>query len=258
MRLRRRYGLALVISRRGQPLSLTAGAAVLVAALTGCGGAAHRSTTTTVTRSAGALGSVSIAATVRPSGAGTDARPQPVSVDLALRIDSRMRVEAPLVQSIDIDFPAGTRFGGATLPSCGRPRLARLGPSGCPAGSITGRGHASALIDTAHSPLTLTLVNGGASSALLYVAMDNPARVRQAVVGQITPAGGGYRVHLALPKDLQIVAGVAVALQRLELHAGREGWLATSACSGGAWRYRAAVRFADGTSTAAVASVPCH
>jgi hypothetical protein len=227
--------------------------------IAGCGGSGHQEhRPQPVTRAAGPLGRITIDAGVTPDTPGTPSRPRPVRLDIALTISGSAGVDAPLVHSVVVDLPGGTRYGGAAVPGCALATLRRQGPAGCPAASIVGHGRGVARVDTSPSPVALTVINGGSRHAYIWTAMDNPARVRAVIDGIVTPAAaGGYRLALTIPMSLQIVAGVPVALQRLRLQAQAGGWLATTGCSGGQWRYRARVTFVDGEHAAAAARVPC-
>ena len=70
--------------------------------------------------------------------------------------------------------------------------------------------------------------------------------------------GGGTRLALTIPEELQIVGGVPIGLRELRLHAGRGDWLTTTACpDDGAGPTRARRRFADGTTASYADDVPC-
>jgi hypothetical protein len=93
--------------------------------------------------------------------------------------------------------------------------MSRSGISGCPKGSIMGKGSAVAFADTVLTYPKITVDNGDRSTVYLWTVMTNPARVQAPVVGKITKAGGkwAYKLELTVPRALQIVAGVPIALR---------------------------------------------
>jgi hypothetical protein len=85
------------------------------------------------------------------------------------------------------------------------------------------------------------VVNGGARRVVAYTVLNNPARVQTPVIGKISKLSGrwSYRLHIVIPKVLQVVAGVPLVLQSLNLTWGE----------GTGWRQRTARRAATGSST---------
>ena len=57
--------------------------------------------------------------------------------------------------------------------------------------------------------------------------LNNPARVQDPVPGVITRLHGNYTYHLhvTIPQDLRVVAGVPIKLTLLHIVAGRGKWL---------------------------------
>jgi len=191
---------------------------------------------------------------VTPTRAGTPERPQGVTLDLRLALGSPDDVEPPLATRADVRLPDGTRYDGAGHPACSAARLARAGPAGCPDGSIVGHGTAVADADTSRSEGTITVVNGGADALFLFTTLEHPVRVQAVVPGTIRRG----RLRLTFPEELQVVAGVPLALRELAVRAGRDDWLATTACpASGAWEVEAAVSFDDGSRATRAETVPC-
>jgi hypothetical protein len=58
-------------------------------------------------------------------------------------------------------------------------------------------------------------------------------------VGNIKPASGkyGYTLTTAVPKNLQLVAGIPVELTNLTVTVGHGAIIATTGCPGGKWPY---------------------
>jgi hypothetical protein len=201
-----------------------------------------------------AVSVLGVQAAVTPARAGTPERPQGVTLDLALELGSPGDVEPPLATRADVVLPEGTRFDGGAVPACRRATLARKGPRGCPGGSVVGEGTAVADADTSRSEGTIAVVNGGADAVFLFTTLTNPVRVQAVVPGTIRDG----RLRLTFPEELQVVAGVPLALRELRIRAGRDGWLATTACPAGGWRIDAAVEFDDGTRAERAETVPCE
>ena len=145
------------------------------------------------------------------------------------------RNRAPIITGFDLWFPPGSQYNGARYPSCSPNKLDAGGPAACPKGSIMGSGEGIAFAASTTTRPKITVVNGGAKEVLFYVVMNNPARVRKAVIGHITKVSGKFAYHLSavIPQELRVVAGVPIKLTSLKITAGKGKWLAiTSAPSG--------------------------
>lgn len=204
---------------------------------------------------------VHISPKVTPNKAGTRAHPQGIHLDVRLKIVYPKGYEPPLVDSVDVWFPKGGLYNGGKFPSCSYRRLNALGPKGCPKASIMGHGRGVATADTNFTYPKITIVNGGQHVAYGYTVLNNPARVQTPVVGRITKLTGpySYKLHLTIPKILQVVAGVPIVLHSLHLSAGRADWLATTYCPPShRWAYHAVTRFNDGEALQTSGSVGCH
>lgn len=235
----------------------------VIATLAGCGGSSDRGTArrAAATGAAGPISSIEIDASVTPSQAGTDARPQPIRVGLDLRLGAPRDVDPPQLSYADVELPTGIRYGGGGLPSCPQETLESDGVDGCPAGSVVGHGTAVVLVDTARTEARITVVNGGADKLFYYTVMDHPARVAAPIVGTVTKldAPWAYRLHLVVPRKLQVVAGVPVALRRLKVSAGTGTWLASTSCPDDhTWDVRALAAFENGERIDRQASVGCR
>jgi hypothetical protein len=198
---------------------------------------------------------------VTPDTAGTPAHPQGVHLDVRLTIAYPKGYEPPLVDSIDVWFPKGGLYSGGKFPSCSYRRLNALGPRGCPSGSIMGHGNGVATADTNFTYPKITIVNGGQHVAYGYTVLNNPARVQTPVVGQITKLSGrySYRLHLVIPKILQVVAGVPIVLHSIHLSMGRGDWIATTYCPPGRqWAYHAVTHFDNGQALQTNGTVGCR
>lgn len=199
---------------------------------------------------------------VTPNKAGTPKKPRGVKIGVTAYIDMPADYDPPLVESVDVWFPKGGLYNGAKHPRCSESTLNRHGPSKCPRGSIMGRGRATARADDVPTFPQITVVNGGSKRVYFYTVMTNPARVQTPVVGKITKLRSSrwsYRLHATIPRKLQIVAGVPIHLQKLQVSAGKGDWLATTSCPPSKrWPYHAEVTFNTGQVIKHDGSVACR
>jgi hypothetical protein len=226
-------------------LGLAVGAVALVAAPSG----AQDPPVTTVTAEA----------KVTPAKPGTKKKPRGVKLKVDVHWDTPGDVEKPVVQKATVMFPKGSKYNGGKFPKCSANTMARKGINGCPKGSIMGKGSAVAYADTVMTYPKITVVNGGRKSVYLWTVMTNPARVQAPVPGKITKAGGkfAYKLELTVPRSLQIVAGVPIALKDFSISAGKQDWLATTGCPGGEWPFEGETFFDNGTSSTFASSAKC-
>jgi hypothetical protein len=198
---------------------------------------------------------------VTPNKAGTRAHPQGVHFELRIKIGIPENYTPPLVRTVDVWLPRGGLFNADHYPTCSKRRLDALGPSGCNKNSIMGHGTGVAQADTTFSYPTITVVNGGPRVVYFYTVLNNPARVQEPVPGQVTKLSGrwSYRLHIAIPENLQIVAGIPLVLQSLHVEAGRGDWLATTYCPPNhRWAYHALTAFDNGQTIVTDGSVACR
>jgi hypothetical protein len=204
---------------------------------------------------------MTVDATVSPNKAGTKKRPQGVKLAFTAKFSIPEAYDPPLVDKVTVLFPKGGLYNGAKFPKCSESTLSRKGVSGCPKGSIMGRGRGTAMADTVPTYPKITIVNGGARRVYFYTVMTNPARVQAPVVGKITKLGGrwSYRLEADIPRSLQIVAGVPIVLHELTMSGGRKDWLATTSCPPSKkWPYHAEGLFTNGETIVYDDSVPCR
>jgi hypothetical protein len=228
--------------------------AVVVAALAGGAAIALGQGTSPIT--------MTVDAKVTPNKAGTKKKPQGVKLAVTAKFDIPEAYDPPLVDRVTVLFPKGGLYNGAKYPKCSETVLARKGVSGCPKGSIMGKGSGKAMADDVPTYPKVTIVNGGARRVYFYTVMTNPARVQAPIVAKVTKLGGGrwsYRVEADIPRSLQIVAGVPIVLHELTLSGGKGDWLATTSCPADKrWRYHAEGVFTTGETIVYDDSVPCR
>lgn len=199
-------------------------------------------------------------ATVSPSKAGTKKKPQPVKLKVNVKWDTPGDVEKPVIERGVVLFPKGSLYNGGKHPKCSESVLSRGGPDDCPKGSIMGTGSGTAFADQDITRPKITVVNGGANMVYLYTVLQNPARVQAPVPGKITKMSGkwAYKLELTVPRNLQIVAGVPIALSTLTVNAGKGDWLATTSCpSSKKWEYEVETFLSTGGSSKTASSVAC-
>ena len=198
---------------------------------------------------------------VTPNKAGTPSKPQGVRLSGTAWMEMPGDYEPPLVQNIDVWIGPGGRYQGGKHPACSLTVLSRRGPRACPRGSLMGDGTATATADTVPTFPKITIVNGGQSKIYFYTVMTNPARVQAPVVADIKPATGrwAYKIHATIPRNLQIVAGIPILLEKLKMQAGRGDWIVTTSCpSSKRWIYHAEVTFKTGQVIKYDGNVPCR
>lgn len=178
--------------------------------------------------------------------AGSPSHPQGVKLTTALSWEGLKPSNAPTINKIELWFPTGTRYNGASYPSCSYARLNAAGPTACPKSAVMGSGVATAFADTVVTRPRITVVNGGADRVYFYTVLNNPARVQVPVIGQITRLRGRFAYHLSatIPPRLLVVAGVPIRFTALQVSAGRGTWLATTAPPAG---IKVVTSFSDGT-----------
>lgn len=166
---------------------------------------------------------------------GSRKHPQGVKLSTTFGWGGLSRAREPIVTGFDLWFPRQSQYNGARYPSCSEARIDRGGPHGCPRGSIMGQGSGIAYAATSITRPSMTVVNGGAHEVFFYVVLNNPARVREAVVGHIKHLSGKFAYHLSvkIPRNLQVVAGTPIKLTSLKITAGRAKWLAITGAPAG-------------------------
>jgi hypothetical protein len=231
--------------------------AALAVAAAGCGSSTKTSAAPTTTR-APAPPAASPTSPVSVLAAGVTVSRRSVAVDLRLRQPAD--ADPPTARSAELTLPAGSAWHGGAAPSCSVATIDKAGAQACPRGSILGAGSSTGLADGSLSTGRITVVNGGPRTILLATVIRNPAYVKSVVSGRVaTLRGGGLRLVLRFPAELQTIAGVPVGLQRLRLAIDRGRVLVTKGCGGvGARAYRATVAFADGTHVDRAGTASCR
>jgi hypothetical protein len=207
---------------------------------------------------------LTVTPTVSPNKAGTKKKPQGVKLAFTISLDTPADLDKPILQSGDVLFPKGALYNGAKFAKCAQAKLAASGPAGCPKDSIMGTGTGDAYADTVITHPALTIINGGGSDVWIWTVLTNPARVQKIVPGHITKMSGqwAYKLHFTVPDELQVVAGVPIAVKTLKITAGGKSyakdWLATTSCpSNKKWPFSMTANLSDHTSINYASTVAC-
>ena len=203
---------------------------------------------------------VTVKATISPNRSGTRKHPQGVKLNVRIGWQSLGSASQPIVKTFDILFPKGSLYNGSKYPSCSYARLNAVGPAGCPHGAIMGSGTGNAYADTVITHPQITVVNGGSSRVFFYTILNNPARVQTPVIGKISRTSGkyAYKLHVTVPPELQVVAGVPIELTLLKVTAGKKAWLATTGCPGGKWPFSVTTSYSTGGHASFTDFIHCH
>lgn len=202
--------------------------------------------------------------TVTPKKAGTKKKPQGVTLNYKATFSTPGDVEHPIITGGTVLVPKGGLYNGGKYPKCSESTLSHGGPSGCPAHSIMGKGSGVALADNVTTIPRITVINGGANKIFFWTVLQNPARVQAAVPATIKKTSGqwAYKVTFEVPKSLQIVAGIPITLNSLNVTLGGKSWakdwLATTSCPASKkWPYDSTFNLSTGGSINYTGSVGC-
>ena len=201
-------------------------------------------------------------ATVTPNKAGSKRRPQGVKLNVKAHWRTPTGFEKPVITSAVALFARGSKYSGGRYPRCSKRTLdSRTGIRGCPRRSIMGRGGAVAYADNVITRPRIVVVNGGPKRVYLYTTLFNPAFVQAPVPGFISRRSGrwAYRLRLVVPRVLQVVAGVPIALRDFHVTAGRGRWIATTSCPRSRrWPFQVTTFFNTGGSDTHRSSIRCR
>jgi hypothetical protein len=185
--------------------------------------------------------SLSVEARLSSLEAGTTAAPRPARLRLEAHLRTPLGAEKPVVIGATALLPKGISYNGGEYPTCTWRALELEGPSSCPKRSIVGSGTGLVDADGTSSHLRMKLVNGGPSRVYAYVTLAGPAKVSATVpveIERLRHRKWQYRLTVTMPRSLQSVSGVPIALQDLELDMGKgakgtkhaSSWLTSTSC----------------------------
>lgn len=164
------------------------------------------------------------------------------------------------IEQIVIDAPAGTRFGGSTIPAChaGDAELRLLGRAACPAASRVGHGTLTAItglgapLDPVRTRLDVFRTSDGVVELVTQPETDVPLAVDRARIE-------GSTATFAPPATPGGPPDGRTAVREIDLTIGAADFVTTPpACPpGGRWTSQAAFTFADGSTHRPSATTPC-
>jgi hypothetical protein len=202
--------------------------------------------------------------TVSPNKAGTKKKPQGVKLNFKSTFTTAADLERPIITGGTVLIGKGGVYNGGKFATCSEATLNRGGPSKCPPKSIMGKGTGVAKADTVETRPKITVVNGGAKKIYFYTVLQNPARVQAPVPATITKTSGkwAYKLSFKVPTSLQIVAGIPITLDSLNITVGGKSyakdWIATTSCpSNKKWEYQSTFDLSTGGSIDYTGSTPC-
>jgi hypothetical protein len=204
---------------------------------------------------------LTVKATVTPNKAGTKRNPRGVRLRVRANWNHPAGVERPVIDTADVWFPRGSLYNGGKHPRCTKRTLDRQGPAGCKKRSLMGSATGVAWADTVRTKPRIRIVNGGARMVWLYTTLYQPALVREPVPMRIRKTRGpwAYKARISVPKVLQVVAGIPVALASFNSVAGRGKWIATTGCpKSRRWRFRVKTNYAGGGSSTFTDRIRCR
>lgn len=168
-----------------------------------------------------------------------------LKVEAHFRSDDAGDLPAILDRSI-VHFPYGSALNNRLFPSCRPAAINRRGTRACPRGSRIGGGHAIGVGDNVRQRLVVSFFNGPRGRSIIFhLRGNNPLRVNTAFEAPLNRLRGGrwnYRLTIPVPENLQVVAGVPLALEEFvsTVHASRRingrrrGFIEAWACPPGA------------------------
>ncbi|HEX2071034.1 MAG TPA: hypothetical protein VHF90_05235 [Thermoleophilaceae bacterium] len=204
---------------------------------------------------------LTVKAQVTPNEAGSKRNPRGVRFSVQAAWDHPAGIERPVVAEAFAWFPRGSLYNGGKYPRCSKRTLMRDGPDRCPSKSLMGRATGVAYADTIRTKPRIVIVNGGPRQVWLYTTLYRPALVQSPVPMYIKRTRGkwAYKTRIVVPKVLQVVAGVPVALTSFKASAGRGEWLATTGCpKSRRWRFKVRTEYAGGGSSEFTDSIRCR
>jgi hypothetical protein len=165
-----------------------------------------------------------VKAKITPKKTGTKRNPRGVKLTGTVKWRTVTQgVEPPVITGSDMLLPKHGVYNGGKYVKCSKRTLDRTGPRGCPKKSRMGSATGVAFADLEKTVPKVELFNGGKSTLYAYTTLFNPAFVQETVVIKIRKIKHriwGYRVKFRVPRNLQIVTGVPIALRSLKFNVG--------------------------------------
>lgn len=207
-------------------------------------------------------------AQVTPNKAGTKKNPQGVKLSGTVKWTSEAGVEPPIITAATVYLGKGGTYNGGRYAKCSKRELQKTDPN-CPKKSVMGKGTGAAFADTVITRPKVVFYNGGSRWMYLYTTLFNPAFVQEPVPAKITKVSGkwSYKVRITVPENLQIVAGVPIALRDFSYSLGAKkyakDYITTTSCpKGNKWSFQLETEYLYSTGATSKSqtqdSVPCR
>jgi hypothetical protein len=228
-----------------------------------------------------------LTASFRPKHLGA-----PTTISLAFTITSVPQDSQTPIRSVSLQLPSemGIATSGLGLENCLVSRLEALGPRGCPADSLMGRGTATAEIpiggeviaESARVELFSAPVRSGRLALLVYADGRSPVFAQLVFPAVVVPAASPYSegIETSVPLVPSLPGAPDVAVTRFQMALGTtsqgigrfvyyrrvhgrrvpyapSGLLLPPRCPRGGFPFEAHFAFEDGTSASAHTSVAC-
>jgi hypothetical protein len=231
---------------------------------------------------AGGAQSVSLEVAFTPERLGRS-----TTIQFGFRISAPGAMVPSPLTAVDLSYPArlGIATSGLGVATCSQAVLEEVGANGCPANSRMGSGTATAevqdgpviLEETAATSVFMAPVRDGSVALLFFADGWTPLSAQVVFPGLLLPAPAPFGGDLAfmVPRVPSVPGAPDVAVVTLHSTIGPRGLLyyhhvrgkvvpyrpkgivLPSRCPRGGFPFAASFKFADTTSAAARASVPC-
>jgi hypothetical protein len=197
---------------------------------------------------------------------------------LAFRFAGGDKGIPPPLHQVAVDLPAGLRIYLGGVKVCRPAQLKRKGPSGCPAGSLIGRGHALLYVHAGSQAIpeesVLWIFRGPSREGLatfeIYGHGETPLD-QTAIATEILEtdkAPYGWRTVTTIPPIPTVMYEPDASFSSVSLtvggirrspraHAAGGAIVVPRSCPAGGFPFAVEVTFADDTTASATARVPC-
>jgi hypothetical protein len=188
-----------------------------------------------------------------------------VKLDVAMRLATPAGEDRPIVTGFELWTGPGLAFNGGDYATCDPAKLLSRGPSACPSTSILGTSTMAVEPPDLDLVVRPTMVNVPGGRTAAYLRYANPARVQRPALSTVTtPRSGPWRRReaWAIPRQLQVVAGVPITPSQLRFSLGGKSYASryveATDCPAGGWAWRTRVLLRGGTALSADGHAPCR
>ncbi len=201
-------------------------------------------------------GQQSLTVKISPAKAGTKKKPAAAGIHVTIRNSA---ATPATTETTTISFGKGISFNNTKFPTCSVSKInTTKSVTGCPKGSIVGKGTATAdgLLAGQSIPenLTVTAVNAPSNTLVLFVKGSSPLQIAGALTGKLSKTGGKYGSKLAvtIPSFLrEVLPGTYAPLVKFDVSVkasatvkgAKVPYVETTGCTGGAWPFLGAFTY---------------